>query len=75
MPGQYALVAFDEGEQRSVAIVPANWLDGDDTFWAPYNSQGAFDKAVMMAEKPASSWKKYSCRILGIKGKNCNFFT
>lgn len=63
MPGQYALVAFDEDEQRSVAVVPVNWLDGNETYWASYSTQQAFDKAVLMAEKPRDSWKKFKCRI------------
>jgi hypothetical protein len=31
MSGQYALVAFDEcdEEERTVAVVPVNWLDGN----------------------------------------------
>ncbi len=67
MSGTYAIVVFPD-HSDSVAVVPTCWLDGNDSYWAPYRSQEKFDRAVKLAEKPKNDWEKYAVRILGIKG-------
>lgn len=68
MTEQFAIVVFADGDDESVAVVPVGWLNDGDAYWAPYTNQAIFDKSVMSCEKPSKNWKKYPCRILGIKG-------
>lgn len=65
----YAVVVFtDDQKGDTVAVVPVNWIDGDEAYWAPYGNQQAFDRSVTASEKPRKTWNTYPCRILGIKG-------
>lgn len=65
MSGSFAIVEFVA--DKSVDVVPTNWINDDETFWAPY-SKDRFEHAVKRREEPQPTWEKYKVRILQIKG-------
>ena len=63
----YCIVEFlDEG---GVEVVPGTWIEGERSYWPPYDSRDRCDRAVTRAEPPGESWEMFRVRIRATRGK------
>ena len=57
-------------EDKTVEVVPANWLEGQSVcLWPPYRGV-CFQNAVKRKENPAETWTRNPARVLSFYGKS-----
>ena len=61
----FAVVEFSE--DRSVEVVPSNWIVDDVCFWPPFRGL-RFTAAAKKCETPADSWLKFHIRVIRTYG-------
>jgi hypothetical protein len=66
MSGSIAIVEFVA--DKTVDIVPTNWINGDEAFWAPFSKE-KLERAVKKREQPQLTWQSYKVRILQLTGR------
>lgn len=65
----YAIVEFDDGEEKTVEIAPCTWLQGDKFLWPNV----APDKAARMARKgqpPGPGCRIFKAAVKGVFGES-----
>ena len=62
---KFAVVEFTK--DRSVEVVPSNWIVGNACYWPPYRGM-RFTTSVKKSETPDETWNEYQIRVIDFYG-------